>query len=194
MDEYEAQWRIVRGGRHVGGPAHCAERERHLHPHGRAPVLVDLRVPCASPRGRLHLRDPLGNQSPFRETVETASCPPVFDEASYTFDVAENAELDDVVGTVSATDPDMDDDVRYDITAGNTGTAFDVDDETGEITVAAALDHETTASYNLTVEADDGNGQTDTVTVSHHSDKRSGGRRRRPRGTWMRRCRRGHSA
>ena len=100
------------------------------------------------------------------DTVETASCPPVFDEASYAFDVAENAELDDVVGEVSATDPDMDDEVSYAITAGNTGNAFDIDDETGEITVAVALDHESAASYSLTVEADDGNGQTDTVMVA----------------------------
>ncbi len=100
------------------------------------------------------------------ETVETASCPPVFGETSYAFDVAEDAEVDDVVGTVSATDPDEDDEVSYAITAGNTGNAFDIDDETGDITVAVALDHETAATYSLTVEADDGNDQKDTVTVS----------------------------
>ena len=99
-------------------------------------------------------------------TVTDVAETPVFDEASYAFSVAEDAEVDDVVGTVSATDPDEDDTVSYAITAGNTGTAFDIDEETGAITVNAALDHETEDEYTLTVEADDGNGKTDTVTVT----------------------------
>ena len=100
------------------------------------------------------------------ESVSTESCPPEFDEASYTFMVAEDAEIDDDVGTVSATDPDVGDEVSYDITAGNVGNAFDIDEETGEITVNAALDHETTDEYTLTVEAEDDHGKMDTVTVT----------------------------
>ena len=97
----------------------------------------------------------------------TGTCvSPVFDEASYAFDVAEDAEVNDDVGSVSATDPDEDDEVSYAITAGNTGSAFAIDDETGDITVAAALDHETTDEYTLTVEAEDSTGGTDSVTVT----------------------------
>ena len=98
-------------------------------------------------------------------SVETATCDPEFDDPSYAFDMAENASVDYVVGTVSATDADMDD-VSYSIIAGNTGNVFDIDDETGDITVAGELDHEATDEYTLTVEADDGNGGTDTVTVT----------------------------
>ena len=97
----------------------------------------------------------------------TGTCAsPVFDEASYAFDVAEDAEVNDDVGSVSATDPDEADTLTYAITAGNTGSVFDIDDETGDITVDAALDHETTDEYTLTVEAEDDNGNTDTVTVT----------------------------
>ncbi len=100
------------------------------------------------------------------ESAETATCNPEFDQDPYSFDVAEDAAVDDPVGTVSATDPDAGDTVTYSITAGNTGGAFDIDDETGAITVAAELDHETGDSYALQVQADDGNGGTATATVN----------------------------
>ena len=41
--------------------------------------------------------------------VLAANCPPAFTDAPYTFKVAEDAAVDDEVGTVSATDPDADD-------------------------------------------------------------------------------------
>ncbi len=99
------------------------------------------------------------------ESVATPSCPPEFGQDSYTFEVAEDAAVDDPVGTVSATDPDQDT-PTYSITAGNTGDVFAIGDETGAITVAAALDHDTTPSYTLTVEASDGKGGEDTATVT----------------------------
>ena len=99
-------------------------------------------------------------------TATTGACtPPVFGASSYSFSVMEDAAVDDRVGSVSATD-NSGEPVTYAITAGNDGDAFAIDGATGEITVAAALDHETTDEYSLTVEADDGNGQTDTVMVA----------------------------
>ncbi len=91
---------------------------------------------------------------------------PVFGAASYAFSVAENAAENDAVGSVGATDPNADDTVTYAITAGNTGSAFAIDAGSGAITVAAALDAETTASYSLTVQADDGNSGQTSVTVT----------------------------
>ena len=99
------------------------------------------------------------------ETVETASCVPEFGQASYIFEVTEDAQVDDPVGTVTATDEDTDD-LTYSISVGNTGNVFSIVDETGAIAVAAALDHETTPSYTLTVQVDDGNGGTVTATVT----------------------------
>ena len=102
------------------------------------------------------------------EPVTTGPCnmPPVFDSDPYAFSVAEDAAAGDAVGTVSATDPDAADTLVYSITAGNGDGKFDIDDETGAITVAATLDYETMDEYTLTVQADDGNGGTATATVN----------------------------
>ena len=97
-------------------------------------------------------------------TTECVS--PEFDDTGYAFAVAEDAAPGTVVGTVSATDPNGDS-LTYSITAGNPGNAFAIGAQTGAITVAAALDHETTPSYELTVEASDGtNASTVPVTIT----------------------------
>ncbi len=96
--------------------------------------------------------------------ASTAACvTPTFGAASYTFVVNENASTGDEVGTVSATDPNRDT-LTYSITEGNDDGHFTIDDETGVITVNAALDHETTDEYTLTVQASDGT-NVDTATV-----------------------------
>ena len=86
----------------------------------------------------------------------TACVTPVFDEEEYNFAVREDAAVGTAVGDVTATDPNAGDTVSYSITAGNEGGEFAIDANTGAITVAAALDAETTASYTLTVAASDG--------------------------------------
>ena len=102
------------------------------------------------------------------EIVTTDPCnrAPAFDEPPYSFSVPENATTTDLVGRVSATDPDAGDVVRYTITAGNQGSAFAIGEGTGEIAVAGALDYETAPSYRLTVEAGDGRGGAATTTVT----------------------------
>ena len=101
------------------------------------------------------------------EEVTTGSCPnpPVFDQDSYTFSLAETVSVSTSVGSVSATDPD-EDALTYSITLGNADGKFQMDGETGTITVAGPLDFETTISHTLTVQADDGTGGTDTATVT----------------------------
>ena len=101
------------------------------------------------------------------ESVTTDVCnrDPTFDQAVYTFPVSEAAAIGNAVGNVSATDPDDGDSVSYTITAGNGDGKFVFGESTGAITVAGALDYETTASYTLTVEASDGNDGTATATV-----------------------------
>ncbi len=91
---------------------------------------------------------------------------PAFGASSYTFSVREDASTGDAVGSVSATDADAGDTVTYSITAGNADGKFAVNGSTGAITVAGALDYETTASYTLTAQAADGNGGTTTVSVA----------------------------
>lgn len=80
-----------------------------------------------------------------------------------TWSVAENAAVGSQVGTVSATDPDGDG-LSYAITGGNTGGAFSIENTTGAVTVATALDYETKSSYSLTITVSDGE-LTDTAAI-----------------------------
>ncbi len=163
-DKYEPQWRIAGSGNAweallettavsathtpAGGPVCSSAYEFRVRAHGDGFTYPTHWGPEST-----------------AEPVSTPSCPPDFDQDSYTFEVAEDAAVDDPVGTAAATDPD-EDTLTYSITGGNTGDAFVIDDETGAITVAAALDHETTGEYTLTVQAADGNGGEDTATVT----------------------------
>ncbi len=86
---------------------------------------------------------------------------PVADDATFT--IAEDAAVGTTVGTVTATDDGAT--LAYAIAAGNGAGKFTIDDATGEITTAAALDFETTPSYSLTVEVSDGQ-YADTATIT----------------------------
>ncbi len=86
------------------------------------------------------------------------------------FSVTENAVADGsfIVGRVEASDVDTGQAKTYSITAGNEDGKFAIDSETGELTLAGALDRETTDSYSLTIEVtDSGNPPlTDTATIT----------------------------
>ena len=88
---------------------------------------------------------------------------PEFDDgASTARDVAENtATGTDFGGPVAATD---DDTLTYTLEGVDAGS-FGIDAGSGQLRTSAALDHETKASYMLTVKADDGTG-TDTIAVT----------------------------
>ena len=99
-----------------------------------------------------------------RET--TGECvPPEFSADAYSFLVSADADAGDVVGTVSATDPDGDT-ITYSLSGGNEEAKFAIGASTGAITVAEALDYETTALYTLTVEVQDDEGNADSVSVA----------------------------
>ena len=102
--------------------------------------------------------------------VQDVNEAPVFAQEIYTATpIAENLAVSMPVGvTVSAMDVDAgaNGQLSYSITAGNTGNAFDIDDN-GVITVNSALDYDTApTSYMLTVTATDGGSLTDTATVN----------------------------
>ena len=83
-----------------------------------------------------------------------------------TFSIAENTAAGTAVRTITATDPE-DDPLTFSITSGNVGNAFAINARSGEITVAGTIDHETTPTYNLTVQVSDGDlSATTTVTVN----------------------------
>ena len=165
VDEYEVQWRIAGAGDPWAAlPAVTAANAAYTPTGGpQCSSTYDFRVRAHGDGFTYPTHWGTESES---ESEATSSCPPAFDEPGYVFEVAEDAELLDLVGTVSATDPDEGDEMSYAITAGNGERKFTIGEGTGEITVAAALDHETADEYTLTVEADDGNGGTDTATVT----------------------------
>lgn len=80
---------------------------------------------------------------------------PDIEDQSITID--ENLAVDAIVGVVSATDGDISQQVRYSISGGNSGDAFKINSETGEIRVnnSAALNFEVSATFSLQVQATD---------------------------------------
>jgi hypothetical protein len=85
------------------------------------------------------------------------------------FEVVENSASGTLVGAVSATDPaGANDPLSFSIIGGTGATAFAIDSSTGEITVAdpLELDYETSHSFTLLVEVADGDGGSDTATIT----------------------------
>ena len=98
------------------------------------------------------------------EGATAANDPPKFANDAETREIPENTAVGGNAGApVKATDPDGDA-LEYAL-SGTGSDKFNVD-ENGQIKVAAALDYETTASYELTLTAEDPNSLSDTVTVT----------------------------
>ena len=97
--------------------------------------------------------------------LSTENVAPVFDEtAPAVRAVEENTGADEAIGApVTATDYET---LRYTL-EGTDAAAFAIDADTGQIrTVAGAdYDHETKFSYEVTVRADDGKGESATLAV-----------------------------
>ncbi|XP_043205387.1 DE-cadherin-like isoform X2 [Amphibalanus amphitrite] len=99
------------------------------------------------------------NKDKQRITVEIGDVndnPPKFETAIDTAHVKENVDIGSKVFDIKATDIDSDSKINYQITGGNLGAAFDIDQVTGTVTVKNNLDYETTKRYNITVTASDG--------------------------------------
>ncbi|XP_070819279.1 protocadherin gamma-A10-like isoform X50 [Chaetodon trifascialis] len=87
---------------------------------------------------------------------------PVFSQAVYKASLPENAPVDTVVVTVSATDADegVNGDVTYDFghVSEDVKKVFNIDRKNGKIKVSGVIDFETVATYDLRVKAKDGLG------------------------------------
>ncbi|CAF95368.1 unnamed protein product, partial [Tetraodon nigroviridis] len=82
--------------------------------------------------------------------------PPEFDQLRYVTRVPENAEVDSVVFTAHAADPDLDVGGRLRFSLLTPTNAFSIDPVTGEVTLKAPLDRETTPRHDLQIVAKDG--------------------------------------
>ncbi|XP_024946918.1 protocadherin-like wing polarity protein stan isoform X2 [Cephus cinctus] len=92
---------------------------------------------------------------------------PYFDPKDYETVVPEDVAPGTPVASVTATDPDEDARIHYDITAGNTRGRFSITSQNGRglITVAQPLDYKQEKRFVLTVTASDSGGRTDTALV-----------------------------
>ncbi|MDB4375216.1 pentapeptide repeat-containing protein, partial [bacterium] len=99
----------------------------------------------------------------FNVTIANVNDAPQFDSDSgsggpfgdeWQFTIGEDASVDAVVGTVTATDVDGDT-LDYSITDGNEGGLFTIDSSSGEIKVAGVLDYETATYHSLKVQVAD---------------------------------------
>ncbi len=93
--------------------------------------------------------------------------PPEFRATSYSFSVAENLGSGTAVGTVSATDQNARDKLKYSLRGRvSVKDAFDIDVNSGQLKTKEALNYETQSSYSFRAAVSDGNGGTDTVPVT----------------------------
>ncbi|KAJ8302066.1 hypothetical protein KUTeg_021053 [Tegillarca granosa] len=84
---------------------------------------------------------------------------------TYSHSLAENTSIGANIFNISAQDLDVGTQISYALTAGNTGNAFTIDSQTGSIYLIQYLDRETLDTYTLSIEADNGEGQTASGTL-----------------------------
>ncbi|XP_012288367.1 protocadherin-like wing polarity protein stan [Orussus abietinus] len=92
---------------------------------------------------------------------------PFFEPKNYEAVVSEDDPPGTPVASVTATDPDEDARIHYELTAGNTRGRFSVTSQNGRglVTVAQPLDYKQEKRFVLTVTASDSGGRTDTALV-----------------------------
>ncbi|XP_059508826.1 cadherin-22-like isoform X2 [Stegostoma tigrinum] len=88
-----------------------------------------------------------------RVMVKDVNEPPVFNSQAKVIDVQEDAHVGSVIGSVTAQDPDITNSpIRYSIDRNtDLERIFNMDANTGDITIAKRLDRETAGWHNLTV-------------------------------------------
>lgn len=93
---------------------------------------------------------------------------PTFSPKYYEAKIAEDQPPGTPVTTVTATDPDEDSRLHYEITSGNTRGRFAVTSQNGRglITIAQPLDYKQERRFILTITATDSGGRTDTASVN----------------------------
>ena len=98
-------------------------------------------------------------------TAVDENLPPEFPSAATTREVAENTVAGENIGApVTASDAD-DAALTYTL-SGTDAASFDIDRATGQLKTKADLDHETEASYAVTVTATDGDTASDSIDVA----------------------------
>ena len=99
-------------------------------------------------------------------TIRANNAPVFTDGTSTTRSVAEHTAAGINVGTaVSATDANSGDTLTYSL-SGTDASSFSILSTSGQLQAKAALDYETKSSYTVIVSVSDGNGGSDSITVT----------------------------
>ncbi|KAF5307382.1 hypothetical protein FQR65_LT07099 [Abscondita terminalis] len=101
---------------------------------------------------------PLSNMATVNITVTDCNDnAPIFGQVSYSTRIREDAQVGDKILQVTATDLDSDENgrVSYSIIRGDNHDQFNIDADTGYLSVASALDRESISSYVLEILAKD---------------------------------------
>ncbi|KAM9301669.1 cadherin-8 [Gastrophryne carolinensis] len=98
---------------------------------------------------------PFKDTATVKITVEDSDEPPVFSSPGYLLEVHENAAINGVIGQVTARDPDSTGSaIRFSIDRHtDLDRQFNINADDGKITLATALDRETSMWHNITVVA-----------------------------------------
>lgn len=97
------------------------------------------------------------------DLVPTNTIPSISDQI---FSIEEDATMGTSLGTVVASDADGDR-LTFGITSGNSEATFQIDSQSGELTLSGMLDLDMTSSYTLSVQVSDGVGNADAnITVN----------------------------
>ena len=101
-----------------------------------------------------------------QQPVSTNNAPSFTDGDSTTRSIAENSVSGTNIGTpIAATDQDTTDTLSYTL-GGTDASSFTIVGTTGQLRTDASLDYETKNSYTITVSVSDGNGGTDSISVT----------------------------
>lgn len=88
--------------------------------------------------------------------LDVNDSPPKFTRDIFEFFVREDALIGQEVGTLEATDDDLNSDIYFFIMSGDPQTKFGIEQKTGKVFVHTSLDRESVSSYKLNVSASDG--------------------------------------
>ena len=162
IDTYDLRYRQGTSGSWINGPQNVSSTSATISGL-TANTLYQVQVLATSSEGGSPW-SPSGSG----QTNTAGNTAPTFPSSTATRSVAENSAAGTNVGApVTATDADSGDTLTYTLD-GTDAASFDIVSISGQIqtTSGVTYDHETKSSYAVIVKADDGNGGTDTVTVT----------------------------
>ena len=162
IDNYDLQYRQGTSGTFTDGPQNESGTSETITGL-TANTLYQVQVRATNSDGN-------GPWSPSGsgQTNSAGNSAPTFSPSIATRSVAENSPADTDVGApVTATDIDIGDTLAYTL-EGMDASSFSIVSTSGQIRTRSGVtyDYETTPSYTVIVKANDGNGGTDTVTVT----------------------------